>query len=128
MTSLKKIARSFLDRLPIVAALLVVGVILSKILEAQSVSQQPTDSVANTHDPWFWIFVGWWLFSALVTGMPEPVTDSSFWYVWVYRSFHMIAASGTSFFQNKMYWPTVAAPATANVRVASVVKSDTSEH
>lgn len=58
-----------------------------------------------TRDVWFWIFVGWYVFSALVTGMPEPTQNSSPWYIWAYRSFHILAASGTSFFQNKMYWP-----------------------
>jgi hypothetical protein len=58
-----------------------------------------------TRDIWFWIFVGWYVFSALVTGMPEPTQESSPWYIWAYRSFHILAASGTSFFQNKMYWP-----------------------
>lgn len=58
-----------------------------------------------TKDVWFWIFVGWYVFSALVSGMPEPIPESSPWYIWAYRSFHILAASGTSFFQNKMYWP-----------------------
>lgn len=57
-------------------------------------------------DVWFWVFVGWYVFSALVSGMPEPTPESTPWYIWAYRSFHILAASGTSFFQNKMFWKT----------------------
>lgn len=68
----------------------------------------PVDSImpsVMTRDPWFWVFVGWYGFSAIVTGMPEPNIESSPWYIWAYRSFHILAASGTSFFSAKAHWP-----------------------
>lgn len=74
-------------------------------VQAASPIQQSTAMIG---DLWFWIFVGWYIFSALVSGMPEPTQSSSPWYIWAYRSFHILAASGTSFFQNKLFWPSAA--------------------
>jgi hypothetical protein len=58
----------------------------------------------TTSDPWFWAFVGGWIFSCLVSGMPEPEKTNSPFYIWAYRSFHIIAGMGTRYFQHKMYW------------------------
>ena len=44
------------------------------------------------------------MFSSLVSGMPEPEKTDSPFYIWIYRSFHIIAASGTSYFQHKNLW------------------------
>jgi hypothetical protein len=33
----------------------------------------------------------YWVFSALVGGMPEPDTSSSFLYRWAYSSFHILS-------------------------------------
>lgn len=110
--SIKAIWRSFVNGLPIVAVLIIIGAIFQKVLPAQQATasvQYETgslyDIVPSTHTPWFFIFIGWYIFSAMVSGMPEPEQDSSPWYIWAYRSFHILSASGTSFFQNKIYWP-----------------------
>jgi hypothetical protein len=62
------------------------------------------DLVPGSHSVWFFVFVGWYFFSAITSGMPEPTQESSPWYIWAYRTFHILAASGTSFFENKRYW------------------------
>ena len=59
----------------------------------------------TTMDPWFWILVAGWLFSCIVSGMPEPDRNSSPWYVWAYRSLRLITASGTAYFQHRSMWP-----------------------
>lgn len=110
MITLKKIARAFIDGLPVAAFALVLGAAMAKFMSAQTASQsQPSspfsDLVPGSHSPWFFVFIGWYVFSAMVSGMPEPTADSSPWYIWAYRSFHILSASGTSFFQNKIYWP-----------------------
>ena len=104
---------SLVDGLPVaLLSILVVTIFLSaRLLLAQTQPLAPgasqiSDLIPNSHNPWFYIFIAWYVFSALVTGMPEPTVDSSPWYIWAYRSFHILAASGTSFFQNKIYWPT----------------------
>ncbi|HLJ26579.1 MAG TPA: hypothetical protein VKY85_07700 [Candidatus Angelobacter sp.] len=45
------------------------------------------------HDPWFWIFFGWVIFSGLVSGMPEPDSKDGKGYRWMYSSLHAIAAN-----------------------------------
>lgn len=66
-----------------------------------------TPSDVPVHDPWFWIFVLWWFFSCIASGMPEPTSQNSDTYLWAYRSMHLMAASGTSYFRNKLDLPTV---------------------
>lgn len=109
IASIKGLIKGLITRLPIALFLFLVGVVLTKVLEAQEVIHQPSDSiydlVPGSRSPWFFVFIGWYVFSALVSGMPEPERESSPWYIWAYRSFHILSASGTSFFQNKMYWP-----------------------
>lgn len=38
------------------------------------------------------LLLGWSLFSALVSGMPEPCAGDSRRYVWAYHSLHILAA------------------------------------
>jgi hypothetical protein len=57
------------------------------------------------HDIWFKVFVAWYVFSAVVTGMPEPKKGSRTAYVWLFRSSHILAASGTAYFNHRMHWP-----------------------
>ena len=59
---------------------------------------------STTQDPWFWIMVGAWFLSSLVSGMPEPAKGDSPGYIWMYRSLHIIVASGTSYFQHPSMW------------------------
>ena len=59
------------------------------------------------HDPWFAILLVWWIFSSVTAGMPEPDLKSSFYYVWAYRTMHLLAASGTSYFSHKKSWPSI---------------------
>lgn len=40
----------------------------------------------------FEIFLGYWIFSAAVSGMPLPKEDQ-FWYNWLYTSAHTLAGS-----------------------------------
>ncbi len=56
------------------------------------------------HDPWFCVFVGWSLFSAVVSGMPEPERKSAFGYIWLYRSCHILSSQGTAYFAHKDKW------------------------
>lgn len=76
--------------------------------------QQQLPSVTNSsgswlpeipRDPWFWLFVGYAVFSSATTSMPEPKQTSSDFYIWIYRWFHLLSQAGTSYFQNKMFWP-----------------------
>lgn len=57
------------------------------------------------HDVWFKVFVAWYVFSAIVTGMPEPSKNSRTAYVWFFRSAHILAASGTTYFTHRLQWP-----------------------
>lgn len=36
---------------------------------------------------------GYWIFSALVSGMPEPKDASGVGYVWLYNSLHFLASN-----------------------------------
>lgn len=44
---------------------------------------------------------GYWLFSALVSGMPVPTTASGIGYVWLYQSLHFLASNLQSVFAKK---------------------------
>lgn len=51
----------------------------------------------------FWSGVaGYWILSAAVSAMPEPVTDSTEGYVWLYKFAHTIAGNITTVFSNKI--------------------------
>lgn len=112
-TNLREIGRGlFRQALPILITALVVLVVSGVRVLAQGNNVQAqiepsafSFSSGTTQNPWFWITIGGWLFSALVSGMPEPEKDYSPFYIWMYRSFHIIAASGTSYFQHKSMWP-----------------------
>lgn len=56
------------------------------------------------NNPWFDISILLWVSSAVVSGMPEPEEDSSFWYIWAYRTMHLLSASGTAYFMHKNRW------------------------
>jgi hypothetical protein len=43
------------------------------------------------HNPWFWILVVWYVFSAFVDGMPKPDEKSGKGYEWAYASLHSLA-------------------------------------
>ncbi len=60
----------------------------------------------TTRDPWFQLLLGYVVFCAIVSGMPEPDEKSGPGYIWAYRSGHLLAMMGTSYFQNKHLWPT----------------------
>ena len=66
------------------------------------------------HNPWFVVFVVWWIFSSITTGMPEPENRgvgesrglfSSPFYLWAYRTMHIMTQSGTSYFGSRRIWP-----------------------
>lgn len=64
------------------------------------------------HHPTIFAIGGYWLFSALVGGMPEPKPTSSSGYLWAYNSLHILAGNLTAAVAAK--YPqsvTVAAPA-----------------
>jgi hypothetical protein len=103
---------SLFERLPSAAVFFLVGA-LGSLLKGQGTTQQLAQSsgggtiwdlVPGSHSVWFFVFVFWYFFSAITSGMPEPTQDSSPWYIWAYRTFHILAANGTSFFENKRYW------------------------
>jgi hypothetical protein len=48
---------------------------------------------------------GFWLFSALVSGMPAPKESSGIGYVWLYNSLHMLASNLNNLFQKKNLAP-----------------------
>jgi hypothetical protein len=51
--------------------------------------------------------VALWLFSAFVSGMPEPLQNSSRGYEWLYNSLHLFTANLNKAFAAR--YPTVAA-------------------
>ena len=63
-------------------------------------------------DPWFVVFVTWWVFSAVTAGMPEPESIlengrtflASPLYLWAYRTMHIMSQSGTSYFGHRSTW------------------------
>jgi hypothetical protein len=55
-------------------------------------------------DPWFDAFSLYYVFSAFTAGMPEPDAKSSFFYIWMYRSLHILSANGTAYFAHKNMW------------------------
>lgn len=57
------------------------------------------------HDPWFLFFVFGWIVSCITSGMPDPDQNSSMYYIWAYRTMHLIIASGTAYFSHKSAWP-----------------------
>ena len=66
-------------------------------------------SLANStglpvQNPWFDISILLWVFSAVTGGMPEPDIKSSFGYIWMYRTFHLLSATGTAYFIHKNKW------------------------
>ena len=45
----------------------------------------------------------YWVFSAIVGGMPEPITTSSLAYHWSYKSLHLLAGNiGTALSKNEV--------------------------
>jgi hypothetical protein len=54
-------------------------------------------------DPWFDVAVFMYVFSGITAGMPEPTSKSSFFYVWAYRTFHILSANGTDYFVHKKW-------------------------
>lgn len=55
-------------------------------------------------NPWFDISISLWVFSAITGGMPEPDERSSFGYIWLYRTFHLLSATGTAYFIHRNKW------------------------
>jgi hypothetical protein len=55
-------------------------------------------------DPWFDAFTAFYIFSAITSGMPDPDKNSSFGYVWLYRSAHILSANGTAYFIHRNKW------------------------
>jgi hypothetical protein len=45
------------------------------------------------HNPWFWLFIGWFLFSSVVGTMPAPDEKDGKGYRWAYAALHSIAAN-----------------------------------
>ena len=51
----------------------------------------------------FWLGVALiWIFSAFVSGMPEPHDKSSDGYLWLFRALHSIAGNITTVFSGKI--------------------------
>ena len=75
-------------------------------------------SLANStglpvNNPWFDISIMLWVFSAITGGMPEPEERklgdpasirNSFGYIWLYRTFHLLSATGTAYFIHPNKW------------------------
>jgi hypothetical protein len=62
------------------------------------------------NDPWFDISVALWVFSAITGGMPEPNEKSSFSYIWLYRTLHLLSATGTAYFIHPNKWKDISGP------------------
>jgi hypothetical protein len=75
-----------------------VAMFLGSLLTSASVNGLPLQ------DPWFDIAIFLWVFSAITGGMPEPEQNSSFWYIWLYRTLHLMSASATAYFIHKNRW------------------------
>lgn len=97
---------SLVARLPfaVLVTLFVAVVWGQSVTHAQGNETPFMELVPGSRSVWFFVFIGWYVFSAITSGMPEPTKESSPWYIWAYRSFHILSANGTSFFQNKLYW------------------------
>src|SRR5215472_18662908 len=93
---------SFLSKPLILAAK---GAIVVTIVLMWEILVDGASSYVPIHDPWFLVFVCWWLFSCITHGMPEPTIDRSDNYLWAYRTMHLMAASGTSYFRHKIEFP-----------------------
>ena len=74
------------------------GIVVTSVVWMLTVAQGA--SLVPIQDPWFRIFVLWWFFSCVTSGMPEPTEKNSDTYLWCYRSMHLMVASGTSYFRN----------------------------
>lgn len=46
--------------------------------------------------------VAFWLFSALVSGMPPTTTASGLGYVWLYNSLHILSSNLDTLFQKRL--------------------------
>lgn len=46
-----------------------------------------------TESGWMWLFIGWYVFSSVVSGMPAPDSGSGLGYRWAYASLHLLAAN-----------------------------------
>lgn len=57
----------------------------------------------NIHDPWFELATILAL-GALVSGMPDPTTESTTAYKWAYRSLHLFFNIATHFFAHPSAW------------------------
>lgn len=55
-------------------------------------------------NPWFDAFAVFYIFSAITSGMPDPDQNSSFGYIWLYRSAHILSANGTAYFIHRNKW------------------------
>lgn len=53
------------------------------------------------HHPALDTIASYWIFSAIVGGMPPPTTTSSPVYVWVHNSLHLLAGNLSSAFAAK---------------------------
>lgn len=58
---------------------------------------------------WILIVAGYWVFSAIVGGMPEPHDHSKFAYRWLFKSLHILAGNMTTAMAR--YYPQGSVPA-----------------
>lgn len=89
-------------KLPVIAFYLFKLTAIGAAISAVVAVTQP--GVVPLNDPWFVVFIVWNLFSAVTSGMPEPDEDSSFSYIWLFRSCHILSAQGTAYFIHKKRW------------------------
>lgn len=54
-------------------------------------------------DPNFWLLVAlYWVFLAVVGGMPDPAPDASWKYVWAHKTLHLLAGNVKNAFKDKI--------------------------
>ena len=71
------------------------------------------------HNIWF-DYVLFIVFSAIISGMPEPDTELQGWrffYTWAYRSGHLMVASATAYFMHNKQWEDISGKNAIKVEV-----------
>lgn len=84
-------------KLPALSKMMMLGAV---ILGSAAIAGLPL------HDFWF-LYALFMVASSIVSGMPEPDTKLTGWrffYTWVYRSGHLLVASGTAYFMHQKNW------------------------
>jgi len=45
------------------------------------------------NDPYFWIFIGGYLYASVIQSLPDPTLNAAGWYVFLYKFLHALGAN-----------------------------------